>query len=70
MPSVITSLFEQFIVGVFLGVVSAVLAAPAKLDEVEKKPIAILRSASENNAEGTYSFRYTPKSNIPYVFID
>lgn len=47
----------QFVVGVFLGVVSAVLAAPAKLDELEKKPIAILRSASENNAEGTYSFR-------------
>lgn len=45
----------QFILGVFCGLLVACNAAPAKLDEV--KPIAIVRSASENNADGSYSYR-------------
>jgi hypothetical protein len=46
---------SQFILGVFCGLLVACNAAPAKLDEV--KPIAIVRSASENNADGSYAYR-------------
>ena len=47
---------KVFILGVFCGLLVACNAAPAKLDEV--KPIAIVRSASENNADGSYSYSF------------
>ncbi|KAK4019064.1 LOW QUALITY PROTEIN: larval cuticle protein LCP-22 [Daphnia magna] len=47
---------KVFILGVFCGLLVACSAAPAKLDEV--KPIAIVRSASENNADGSYSYSF------------
>ncbi|EFX66317.1 endocuticle structural glycoprotein ABD-4-like [Daphnia pulex] len=48
---------KVFIFGVFLGLLATVWAAPTdKLDEV--KPIAIVRSISENNPDGSYSYSF------------
>jgi len=41
---------------IVIALIAAVAAAPAELET--KAPVAIIRSASENNADGSYSFSF------------